>query len=64
MDEPLFDGLTAVSVLLGVAAVVTLQADGSEVADADRAKWRRVAGHMLLGLCLVPLLSRWVGPVL
>ncbi|HLQ46497.1 MAG TPA: hypothetical protein VK137_17265, partial [Planctomycetaceae bacterium] len=64
MDEPLFDGLTAVSVLLGAAAAVMLQSDGWEVAAADRAQRRRAAGHVLLGLCLVPLLSRWVGSVL
>ncbi len=63
MGEPLFDGITAGIVSFGVAAVLVLRMAVAEVSNARRAFRLDVAGHVLLGLSVSLLLSRWISGV-
>ena len=60
MDEPLFDGLTAVGVFLTIAAVLTLRPVDPLIANVDRAKQRHAIGLALLVLSVGALLYRWI----
>ena len=60
MDEPLFDGVTAAIVFLGVAAVLVLRSSISVAANTERRQRLDLAGHLLLGIAISLLLYRWV----
>ena len=60
MDEPLFDGMTAAIVFLGVAAVLVLRSSISVAANTERRQRLDLAGHLLLGIAISLLLYRWV----
>lgn len=60
MDEPLFDGLTAVGAFLAIVAVLTLRSVDEPPANSNRAKQRHVVGLVLLALSVGALLFRWI----
>lgn len=63
MNEPLFDGLTAVSAFLAISAVLTLRPADPPPINLDRIKQRQVIGLVLLVLSIGALLYRWIDSV-
>lgn len=64
MGEPLFDGITAAVVSLGVASVFALRSAAADATDVRRAFRLGVAGHLLLGIAASLLLYRWIDGVM
>lgn len=63
MNEPLFDGLTAVSAFLAIAGVLTLRPTDPPPLNVDRIKQRQILSVLLLTLSVGALLYRWIGSV-
>lgn len=63
MDEPLFDGMTAVIVFLGAAAVIALRSASADVSNVERSRRVNLVGHLLIGIAISLLLFRWADAV-
>lgn len=63
MNEPLIDGWTAASVLLGAFASLLLRGAQTQSLSDRAALWQSLSGHVLLGIAVSLLLYRWVDSV-